>query len=364
MLASGQANRHSTPMAYIESPKRGRWRVRWYDLDGKQRTSGWIKDKAEALRYQTKVEAEAGAAKVADRNGLLPLAELIERYIQNREGDDRTGERHAANVRATLGRVAESRGWKTCLDITGERAAGLKQGEYRLVKALVRFAAQLGQPADPRVLLMRGPKRTRKPEKPLLKVEEVAALLDRAEETGEGTGAIAHCLATYGHRPESIVKVKVGDVDLAGGFLTLLVKGGDTIRHPILPATLARLAPLCLGREADDPLFISHLRGPAGKDGERPMRPWKSGQELASFWYKHIGGKVTPHDPGIYSIKKFAISSMLSRGLDAETIASITGHREAKTVLLYARTNERQQRAALAIIASLTPTLPLLKSHN
>lgn len=364
-------------MAYLISPKRGRWRVRWHDADGKHRTSGWMDDKTAALRYKDQIEAESGAAKALDRNAILSIGELIERYIRNRTDDDRTGERHASNVRSTLQRVAAARDWKTCADITGERAAGLKLGEHRLVKALVRFGAQVGQPADQRVLLMRGPKRTRKPEKPLLKAEEVAALLDRAAEAGEATGAIAHCLATYGHRPESIVKVKVGDVDLTEGLLTLEVKGGDTIRHPLLPATLARLAPLCEGRGADEPLFLSHLRGPApSKDEKGPVRPWKSGQELASFWYKYIGGKVTvpkgadgkpkgkPTHPGIYELKRFAISSMLGRGLDAETIASITGHREAKTVLLYARTNERKQRAALAILSQLAPTLHLPESHN
>lgn len=363
-------------MAYIESPKRGRWRVRWYDMDGKQRASAWIADKSEALHYKAQVEAEVDASKAVDRNALLPVAELIDRYIKNREAEDRTGERHAANVRATLQRVAAARRWKTCLDITGERAAGLKQGEHRLVKALVRFGAQLGQPADQRVLLMRGPKRTRKPERPLLTPEQVAALLDRAEAAGEATGAIAHCLATYAHRPESIVKARVGDVDLARGMLTLAVKGGDTICHPILPATLARLAPLCAGRGPNEPLFISHLRGPSKAGAKGPLRPWQSGQEFASFWYKYIGGRVTapkdengkpngpPTHPGVYELKRFAISSMLGRGLDAETIASITGHREAKTVLLYARTNEERQRDALAVLATLTPTLPLLKSHN
>jgi hypothetical protein len=67
---------------------------------------------------------------------------------------------------------------------------------------------------------------------------------------------------------------------------------------------------------------------------------------------------------GYYDLKRYAISTMLGRGVDAKAVASITGHRTVSLLLnTYARTNESRQQAALAAIAGArAPGCPAEKS--
>lgn len=66
--------------------------------------------------------------------------------------------------------------------------------------------------------------------------------------------------------------------------------------------------------------------------------------------HRALQSVLTGRTPGIYQLKRRAISRMLAGGLDVATIASITGHRTPAGLLTYARTNEDRQRAALAVL--------------
>jgi integrase len=81
---------------------------------------------------------------------------------------------------------------------------------------------------------------------------------------------------------------------------------------------------------------------------------------LSNCWYHQIGEFVTPDKPGIYHLKRRAISRLLAKGIDPATIASMTGHRTPSIILAYARTNEERQRVALAAleVLSVTPVTP------
>jgi integrase len=336
-------------MANIERVTANRWRVCWQDATGKRMSSKRFKTKKDALYCKERVELGLAALKPQSGITVIPLPELIERYLASRVKEDRAKPGYVLKTRATLLHLIEERGWKSSAAITVESAGTLKLGEYRLFKALVRYGAQIGQPLDQRVLLMSAPKRVRKPKSALLTPEQVAMLIDEAADWCPANGALAHMLSTYGHRPESAVQLRVGSVDLEGGTLTLEVKGGDVVRHPLLESTLRLLRPLCVGRGAEEFLFLNH-RG----------KPWGTGQALASWWYHYVGEEKHEDAPGIYELKRYAITSMLDRGLSLDTIASITGHRTPAILLTYARTNADKQARAIAALAQNPPNVPLI----
>lgn len=179
----------------------------------------------------------------------------------------------------------------------------------------------------------------------------MALLLERAGRYSADLAAAGYLIATYGHRPESLVRVTCGDVRLDDRPPTIAmpVKSGDRIRHPLTAATVAVLRPLVAGRPAAAPLLLR-------PDGE----PWANGDALAVYWYHQVGERVTPDRPGIYHLKRRAITRLLAAGQDPATIASITGHRTPSVILTYARTNDARQQAAIAALEKIgdTPVSP------
>lgn len=333
-------------MAYMETPRRGQWRVRWRDATGALRSSSRFTDKTKAQVCLEECAAREEARRPAGVGEPMSLAALVESFINARLADDRASELHLdRNARKVLQRLFAARGWARLSDLRTGQVTGLKLGEHRALKAVLRHAKSIGQPVEDGLVWLKPPKRVRKPQRDLLRPEQVAALVDAAAEWCPASGALAHMLATYGHRPQTAVQTRVKDVDLERGLISLEVKGGDKLRHPLLPATIDWLRPLVEGRAPEAFLFIGH-------DGQ----PWGTGQRLAQWWHHYVGGKTTPDQPGVYNLKRYAISSMLERGLAPKTICSITGHRTPATLHLYARTNEDRQREALAALATLPST--------
>jgi hypothetical protein len=72
------------------------------------------------------------------------------------------------------------------------------------------------------------------------------------------------------------------------------------------------------------------------------------------YWYHQVGENVTKDRPGIYNLKRYAVTRLLSQGLDVATIASITGHRTPAVILTYASTNYEQQKAAVAALEKIS----------
>jgi hypothetical protein len=160
---------------------------------------------------------------------------------------------------------------------------------------------------------------------------------------------LAHLVATYGHRPQSLAMLRVESVELTPApRMKLPVKSGDTIRHPLLPET-AELLARAIGKRKTGPLLLD----PLGK-------AWTSGAKASAWFWHQVGADTGEKDKekrkpaiGIYQLKCYAISRMLDLKLDLKTIASITGHRTPAVLLRYARTNETRQLAALSALAGI-----------
>jgi integrase len=315
--------------------KRGKvWSLRWREGGKAHRQS--YGTKREALEAQAKLETRTAATKPARGRLIIPLTELVERYFNQRPSDYNDRDRRIIALA-----LANHTHWTRAADPHRDELLALPVGQYRLIRSILRYAAAIGQSVDPALMHLRRPGTGRKPQPALLTTDQVNAALNRAMAWGECSHLAVHLVATYGHRPASLIKLRINS--LQGDQLTLDVKGGDTHAHPILPTTKT-LWTAAAGTRPTNAKILLHSQG----------APWANGCSLANWYYQHVGPHAHPHDPGIYALKRYAISSMLAAGLDAKTVASITGHRTPSLLLnTYARTNETRQRQALNTLAHL-----------
>jgi hypothetical protein len=340
-------------MPWLEKHKAGGWVVRWWTA-GRGSAKGRsdpLPNKPAAEVESRRIAGELAARRPVRVDVLIPWAQLITRYLDALAAKGKGSHRYPAHVRQVLTALGPARGWTHARDVTPATAGGLTVTEHRYVKALLRFAVLLDQPVHASALRLPRPAKPRVPAGDLLTEAEVGKLLARAKTYSPDLHATGHLVATYGHRPESLTKMTVQDVDLANGQISMPVKSGDRIRHPITGETAAILRRLIKGRDPAAPLIQR-------EDGTA----WASGDRLSTYWYHQVGEHVTPDRPGIYHLKRRAISRMLAAGLDVATIASMTGHRTPSVILTYARTNEAAQRRAVAALESLAcPAVPRAK---
>jgi integrase len=313
--------------------KRGkRWRVVWREQGAKgPRSVQYCSTKPEAVELAKRVEAERAAKRPVKRLALITWAELVERLALSRERAGR-GVQHIEHSTSALKRLGERHGWDHAIDVGPDDVDGLGAYHRRAVRAALRYAQVLGQEVHPRVLGLLSPPPARKRPQALLNAAAVKSLVARAAKTHPANGAIAHLIATYGHRAMSLVGIDGSALD--GDHLTLPLKNGDTHRHPLLPISVAILK--ALRPKAGVPMFVGHLG-----------RAWASGSEFATWWSHQIADGP---GQGILDLRRYAITRLLeSCSHDAKTVASITGHRTPSLLLnVYARTTETRQRSALA----------------
>lgn len=321
-------------MAHLERTQGG-FRVVW-------REGGRGAKRQKSKVYDTKREAEEVRRSIAYHRAAsaplivgtpIPWQEVLDRFLASRAS--RTAS-HRTQAERTLTTLAQSHGWHLAGDVQPAQAAALLPFHARLVRALLRFAADhLGQRVIPQAIAAcRSPSPRRSPVE-LLTPEAIAGIQALADATSPGNGALVHLIATYGHRAESLISMSRSALE--GHSLTIRVKSGDTHRHPLLPATVSRLTALAKGLAKDDPLLVSHLG-----------RPWADSREVAAWLNHQIG-------VGVLQLRRYAITRMLAATHDARTVASITGHRTVSLLLnTYAQTNEKRQAQALEALQSIS----------
>lgn len=322
-------------MASIHKAGKG-WRVTWRE-GGKQKTKRWAtkRDAAEFVR-----ELEAAAPPVV-RGRMISMDDAAKGYLMGRRGWAGNPEWYDKDKR-TLARAIKRGGWQSPRDVLPVDLEALPVGEFRLVKAALRWAARAGVQVAAGCLTARAPAKDRDAKPYLVTKAEASAALGAALTWGVGEGLAVHLVATYGHRPQSIAQLRPANYDAERRQLTLAIKSGNTHRHPVTPETHGMIMASAQG--CGDGYLIRPHNG----------REWGRGSPLVSWYYRVIGKVHHPHDPGIYALKRFAIVRMFDLGLSPETIASITGHRTTSLLLnTYARTNEERQGAAVSALGSL-----------
>jgi integrase len=332
-------------MASIERHGNGFRAVFWTNGRGSKRQKTQVfARKSEALAAARRLSVMVKAKKKIGIGAVLSWEELIERYKIRLAERKQGAHRYPAEVENSLKKLIANRGWRNVEDVNPGNVGELRVSEHRYLKAILRFAELLGQPVDARCTRLVAPKRKKKPQKPLLTDDEIKSLMERARRFSPFLEAAGHLVATYGHRPQSLAVMECGDVRLNDSPPTIAmpVKSGDFIQHPIMEETVKLLRPLVTGRGIKERALLR-------PDGEN----WKDGDALSGFWYHQVGEWVCPDRPGMYELKRRAISRLLAAGMDVATIASITGHRTPSVILTYARTNDERQKAAIVALEKM-----------
>jgi integrase len=326
-------------MASIHKIRKGAWVVRWREggRGSKQHSSPYFATKREAEDCKAQVEARITAERSPGGFTLTGL-ELAERWRAHLKSAGRVA-RYCEQAPDAVGK-ALGEAPLSALSPTTLRA--LKLGTLRDTLACLRWGVrELSIAVPPKCLEVKPPARTKKPKPDLMPDDVFATIQAAADEVSPDMGAIVHLVGTYGHRPQSLSLMVATDLDTKRKRLSLVVKGGDRIRHPILDETVERLRAVIKQRTGGGPVFLDP------RDGQ----PFKDGHAISQVYRSCLGRSRWPDEPGIYALKRRAISTMLGLGLDPATIASITGHRRPDVLLRhYARTNEDRQEAALDAI--------------
>jgi integrase len=333
-------------MAWLEK-RPGGYVVRWREggREAKAECSPVYARKDQASAKAREIAAAVAARKPAQSGVDLPLAEIFERYSQRRLTE---GARaiHVERTRRRIVSVCVARGWSTCRSITPQEVASWRkdggcQRTGACLRAALRWAMEtFDQPVDPRTLVALRPRPIgRRPRADLVTREQVEAWQESADQIDANVGALVHCLATYGWRPITAADLIVKNLDLKTGCITTTVKGGDVVRHPLLPATLDRLRPLVVGRSPSAPLFLH----------PNTQKAWEAGSPERGSIPKWCRVAL---DLKTYDLKRYAISTMLELKMEPQTVALFTGHRTLSQVLTYARTNESRAREALKMMTS------------
>jgi integrase len=331
-------------MSYVARDDSGAFRVRWRE-SGKHRTSKRFDRKAEAAAFQRSLDAKAAAEEVHDGVAPIPWAELVKRYLKSR-GD--ATKPYLDEMELVLTRLAAGNGWRFAHDVMPQAAESLPSHQRKKLRTLMRFAVEQGQRVDARTIPKLKPKTPRRQPQTLMTDARVSELVAAATKWHPADGAIAHLVATYGHRVESLRLLTPEALSARPGWLRLRVKSGDIHEHPLLDATAELLNPLAENAKPGEPFLVGHL----GK-------PWASGSDYATWWHHYVVGSkvdgkvVTPKGSGILDLRRYAITRMMSGTKDPKAVASITGHRTVSLLLnVYARSSEERQRAALAAITA------------
>lgn len=164
----------------------------------------------------------------------------------------------------------------------------------------------------------------------------------------QGQEALAHCLSTFGWRPISATRAKVGLVDLAAGMVGPLPtkdprkkdRPRRAHRHRLFPESIELLRPLVEGRGPDEMLFLNN-KG----------LPWeeKRGRAVQMIdWYKNHIARAHPGKGNIKAWKLVAIWRMdlglspWSKPVRDKMKIEFTGHKTEAIIKRYNATNAEE----------------------
>lgn len=345
-------------MTYYEKKGTG-YRARWRDAATKTDKTGPRKPTIEEAR-------QWAIANGFDHSDIETLADLIKRWQGIKLAEKRCMPSYADEVKRDLLALATARKWTAISDVTMEsidqwkvatKGKGMSRQLSMLLGVLRWGHRQYGLKVDARVLKHAAPRIVRKVmADALLTDEQVAELVEAASEKGATVAALIHYLSTYGARPVTACTRTIAHVDFTAGSMLVDGKRSGEWRHAILANTLDFFAAATTGRPVTDPLFLDPRTGKAW------VLNWQHAAAQLCAWYRRTLGEPLCGKKlgGIYDLKRYAITRMLRKGIDAPTVAKFTGHLTLSQVLQYARGNETTTRNVLDLLGVVptTPTTP------
>jgi integrase/recombinase XerD len=195
-------------------------------------------------------------------------------------------------------------------------------------------------PADPTRDLHRPRLAPRLPRS--LSPEEVVRLLSDADDRplGRRDGAMIELVYATGLRVSEAVSLKVNQVNLEGGYLTVIGKGGKERVVPVGSVARQRLLdylgttrPQLLRGRLSPYLFV-------GRAGRRLTRQafWKRLRLLVR--HAGVGGRVSPH-----TLRHAFATHLVERGADLRAVQLMLGHADIATTQIYTHVARDRLRA-------------------
>lgn len=338
-------------MPHLERLPTG-WRWIWSEA-GVRHRSHTYPTRALAEGDLPVIQARVEAARSA-RGPVISWQRLADLYIAHLHSQERSA-RYIAGARRNLEIIAERHHLNDTRGLTYTVMTGLSISHLRTARAFLRWATSAHrQPIDRAALDYRRPRRRSHSatQRPIIPADRVRLLIRAAAEWCPSAAVIAHLVATYGHRPESLVRVRLQDLvlDARPAMLNLyhVKRHRDVLRHRLTRRSITVLralldARISHGRQPDEHLFRSNAD-----------LPWPDGNTFSTAWYHRIGTAFAPEWPGIYELKRYAITSMIDRGLSAAQISAINGLAPA-TVHTYVRTGDEHQQQVIAALEERDP---------
>jgi hypothetical protein len=332
-------------MASLHKLPNGKHCLRW--REGDKQLSRSYDTKRAALLDLERMETREAVAKPHSKGAILSLDEIIERWTQTKISSGH----EPAHIKKAAERcrgLANRQGWTKTADVTAESVQAWKTtGAPRsgaTFRAVLRWAGDvLEQPVHHRAQSLLRPTGAKKaPKRPLLTDAQLKTIQKRADAFGPSCGLLIHCLSTYGWRPITASRLLVKDVDPEARTVTTRVKGGDIVRHLLLPETILLLWFLMRGRGPDEPLFLDPRTGLGWALSDTGAIPQ---------WFNSNIVDKKKDSFRIYDLKRKAITTMLQKGMRREQIVAFTGHRVLHQIDSYTVFNDETMTDALTALA-------------
>lgn len=185
--------------------------------------------------------------------------------------------------------------------------------------------------------LLELPKR-RKPLPKVLSVAEVSRLLS-SEELCLQDKVIVELLYACGLRVSELVGLLVKAIDIGGGYIRVLGKGGKERLIPLGDVSVMVIKKYLLetGLKADDPLLIDLdgkglLKAPINR-----RKVWQRVRDMKRL----IGREVSPH-----TFRHSFATHLLENGADLRVVQELLGHSDISTTQIYTQISKRHVKLA------------------
>lgn len=168
--------------------------------------------------------------------------------------------------------------------------------------------------------------------------------------------ALGYCA---GLRRSEIAELRISNLNIAQGQVTVVGKGGKIRVVPLPAAALQHLNQLCVIDLAFNKVKEGALIRRLGSTG-KPLGPLTDDGVYAVL--VRLGKRAKLNNFSPHDLRRTYITELLDRGHDPITVARLAGHDDVKTTMLYDRRPERVARAAAdSLDAEVPMPLPALE---
>lgn len=206
------------------------------------------------------------------------------------------------------------------------------------IKGFYEWMQVKGMLRDNPLSLLELPKR-RKTLPKVLSVAEISRLLN-SERLSLQDKVIVELLYACGLRVSELTALPVKAIDMSGGYIRVLGKGGKERLIPLgdVSVTVVRKYLSETGLQGDDPLLVTFEgKGSLFKTPLNRREVWKRVRDMKEI----IGREVSPH-----TFRHSFATHLLENGADLRVVQELLGHSDISTTQIYTQISKRHVKMA------------------